>query len=111
MSESVGGSGGPSVLGLLAAAEALLPAEPTLPAPETGSRIVAILRDVERGTPGGAALHAQLDTVAKWVAFLGQSSDHQRFGGSARVHEHVQLQFRLARAAVEDYLRTTLERS
>ena len=76
-------------------------------ASSAADRFHATLREAERATPGGAAFHAQLDTVVKWVNVLATPDQHARFGGSERVHEHVRLQFQLARAAAEDYLRAT----
>jgi hypothetical protein len=70
-------------------------------------RVIGLVREAEQMSPGGAALHAQLDTVAKWLALLASTTEHERFGGTARVREHVFLQFRLAQAAAEDYLKAT----
>ena len=94
------------VVTTLASAEALL-GEPAAVDEGLVAQVIALLRDIERATPNGAGLHAQLDTVAKWVTLLSVSAEHQRFGGSDQVRGHVAMQFRLARAAAEDYLRAT----
>jgi hypothetical protein len=95
------------VVTTLTSAEALL-GEPAAAVDEgLVAQVIALLRDIERATPNGAGLHAQLDTVAKWVTLLSVSAEHQRFGGSDQVRGHVATQFRLARAAAEDYLRAT----
>ena len=95
------------VVTTLAAAEALLGDSANSPDDRLVARIVELLRDVQLATPGGAGLHAQLDTVARWVALLVKPAEHQRFGGASQVRDHVALQFRLARAAADDYLRAT----
>lgn len=69
--------------------------------------VATMLADVERATPGGAPLHAQLDTVKKWVDALARPDDHARFGGSTHVRDHVLTQLRLALAAADDYFRQT----
>jgi len=99
-----------AVIALLASAEAALDApngDDATVAFGAVSRIHEFLRAVERATPGGAPLHAQLDTVRKWVAVLVQPGDHGRFGGGGRVRDHVAMQFRLARAAANDYFEAT----
>ena len=69
--------------------------------------IRSVLDRVEAATPGGAPLHAQLDTVRRWLRALQEPADHHRFGGVAHLREHVLLQVRLARGALEDYQRET----
>ena len=99
-----------AVITLLASAEAALatPNGPELTVPVgAADRIAQLLREVEQATPRGASLHAQLDTVRKWVAVLSQPADLDRFGGPGRVRDHVAMQFRLARAAAEDYFAAT----
>jgi hypothetical protein len=97
----------PTLASLLTTAESVLRvAGASLDEPET-RRVIALVREAEQMSPGGAALHAQLDTVAKWVGLLASTAEHERFGGTTRVREHVFMQFRLARAAAEDYLRAT----
>jgi hypothetical protein len=100
-------AGSETLTAFLASAESLLPSGDSPLATEVLQRIVALLGDAERASPGGAALHAQLDTVAKWMELLCHPDEHVRFGGSARVHDHVRLQLRLARAAADDYARAT----
>ena len=73
---------------------------------ETLERLDGFLRDVEHRSPHGASLHAQLDAIAKWVRLLADPSSHARYGGTARLREHVELQFRLARAAAVDYTKS-----
>ena len=76
-------------------------------AADAGPRIRAALDKVESATPGGAPLHAQLDTVRKWLAALDRPEDHERFGGVAHLHGYVLTQLRLAIGALEDYYRAT----
>jgi hypothetical protein len=73
---------------------------------EERDAIVALLHTAEAATPGAVSLHAQLDTVTKWLDALARPDDHARFGGTERVREHVAMQFRLARAAADDYFRS-----
>ena len=72
------------VITSLAEAEAVVAAPPNLPDASAIARVIELLRDVERATPGGAGLHAQLDTVTKWVTLLANSSEHKRFGGGSQ---------------------------
>jgi hypothetical protein len=95
-----------SVIELLASAEAFA-ARPAEVMGVDVDRIALLLRAVERATPGAASLHGQLDMVTKWVALLAKPGAHERFGGADRVRDHVAMQFRLARAAAEDYLRAS----
>jgi hypothetical protein len=71
------------------------------------NRLRSVVAQVEAATPGGAPLHAQLDHVRRWLDALEQPTDHARFGGAARVREHVALQIRLAISALEDYIGAT----
>src|SRR5215207_8398766 len=94
-----------AVIALLASAEAALDApngDDATVAFGAVSRIEEFLRAIKRATPGGAPLHAHLDTVRKWVAVLAEPGDHG-LGGGGRVRGHVAMQFRLARAAANDY--------
>ena len=91
----------------LIAAEALVSESGEAPDERMVVRVIELLRDVERASPRAAGLHTQLDTVAKWVGLLARPNEHERFGGSAQVRGHVAMQFRLAIAAAEDYLRAT----
>jgi hypothetical protein len=68
-------------------------------------RLRTVVAEVEASTPGGAPLHAQLDHVRRWLDALERPTDHARFGGAARLQEHLALQIRLATAALEDYIR------
>jgi hypothetical protein len=90
--------------GLRAADDALAGA-PNAPTSDLGG-IRASLDRIERATPAGAGLHAQLDTVRKWLDVLGRPSEHHRFGGEAHIRDHVRTQLRLVRGALEDYRRT-----
>ena len=99
-----------AVIALLASAEAALDApngDDATVAFGAVSRIEEFLRAIERATPGGAPLHAHLDTVRKWVAVLAEPGDHGRLGGGGRVRDHVAMRFRLARAAANDYFEAT----
>jgi hypothetical protein len=96
-----------ATIGALISAEALVSDSDEAPDERIVARVIELLRDVERATPHGAGLHTQLDTVAKWVGLLARPDEHERFGGSAQVRSHVAMQFRLAVAAAEDYLRAT----
>ena len=95
----------PGVLALLLSAEQRLSEARGIPDEHAVGRVLQLLREVEQATPGGAGLHTQLDTVAKWVRLLAQPAEHGRFGGSAHVRDHLAMQFRLAAGAAEDYLR------
>jgi hypothetical protein len=104
MSDSVPIDKSDGLIDLLRAAEAELSGEPnavTFRSADLG----ATLDRVEAATPGGAPLHAQLDTVRKWFGALEQSADHKRFGGTAHLRAHVATQLRLAIGALEDYWR------
>jgi hypothetical protein len=63
------------------------------------------LAKVEAGTPGGAPLHAQLDTVRKWVDLLEHPDQHERFGGTAHVRAYALTQLGQAGGALDDYRR------
>jgi hypothetical protein len=102
-----GGADRSATVVALISAEALVSESDELPDQRIVARVVQLLRDVERATPQGAGLHTQLDTVAKWVGLLARPDEHERFGGSAQVRSHVTMQFRLAVAAAEDYVRAT----
>jgi len=88
----------------LRAADDALARAPNAPTSDLGD-IRATLDRIERATPAGAALHAQLDTVRKWVDVLARPADHQRFGGEPHIRDHVRTQLRLVRGALEDYWR------
>jgi hypothetical protein len=94
--------------GIIARIEAaerdLLAAPNTVPC-ATADVIRDLLARIEHATPGGAPLHAQLDTTRKWLAVLQHPAAHDRFGGSAHVRDYVVTQLRLTRGAVEDYAR------
>jgi hypothetical protein len=92
---------------LVLAAEELIAAAPNDMDPGAGKQIGTMLDALERATPGGAPLHAQLDAVRKWVDALGRPEEHARFGGTAHVRDHVLAQLRRVRAATEDYFRET----
>jgi len=94
-----------SVIELVDSAAELVASLPDEPGPGVARRVGELLRAVERATPGGAPLHARLDTVGKWADALEQPHEHARFGGTPHVREHVLAQLRLTRAAVEDYFR------
>ena len=105
MSDSVPIDKSDGLIDLLRAAEGELSGEPnavTFRSADVG----AILDRVEAATPGGAPLHAQLDTVRKWLGALDHPADHERFGGTAHLRAHVATQLRLAVGALEDYERT-----
>ena len=102
-----GGADRSATIGALITAEALVSESGDAPDERIVARVIELLRDVERSSPRGAGLHTQLDTVAKWVGLLARPDEHERFGGSAQVRSHVAMQFRLAIAATEDYLRAT----
>ena len=68
-------------------------------------RIRTVLDRLERATPGGAPLHAQLDNVRKWLDALARPEDHQRFGGIDHLRAYVLTQLRLTLGALEDYQR------
>jgi hypothetical protein len=72
--------------------------------------IRSVLDRVEAATPGAAPLHAQLDTVRRWLPALEEPAEHERFGGVGHLRQHVLLQVRLARGALEDYQRGTTPR-
>ena len=104
MSDSASIDRGDDLLDVLRVAEHELSREPnavTFPTAE----VRATLDRVEAATPGGAPLHAQLDTVRKWLGALDQPADHKRFGGTAHLRAHVATQLRLAIGALEDYWR------
>jgi hypothetical protein len=82
-------------------------AEPNDSTPSEVEAIRSILATVERRTPGGAPLHAQLDNVRKWLDLLAQPAEQDRFGGAAHLRTYVLTQLRLASGALEDYLRQT----
>jgi hypothetical protein len=69
------------------------------------AEVRATLDRVEAGTPGGAPLHSQLDVVRKWLRLLEQPKEHNRFGGTAHIRQHVVTQLRLAAGALADYRR------
>lgn len=104
MSESASIDRGHNLLDLLRAAERELGREPNAVTFRT-AEVRATLDRVEAATPGGAPLHAQLDTVRKWLGALDQPAEHERFGGTAHVRAHVATQLRLALGALEDYQR------
>ena len=87
---------------LLRTAQRQLSREPNAMAFAT-AEVRAILDRVEAATPGGAPLHAQLDTVRKWLGAFDRPADHERLGGTAHLRAHVATQLRLAIAALEDY--------
>ena len=90
---------------LLRIAERELSREPNAIALAT-AEVRGILDRVEAATPGGAPLHAQLDTVRKWLGALDRPTDHERLGGTTHLRAHVATQLRLAVGALEDYQRT-----
>ena len=90
---------------LLRAAEQSLAATPNVPDARTIHDVRSVLDRVEAATPAGAPLHAQLDNVRKWLAALERPEDHDRFGGTAHLRGYLLTQFRLARGALDDYLR------
>lgn len=106
MSESAPIDQSDDLLDLLRAAERELSREPNAVTFRT-AEVRATLDRVEAATPGGAPLHAQLDTVRKWLGALDRPADHERFGGTAHLRAHVSTQLRLAVGALEDYRRTT----
>ena len=92
------------LLDLLREAERALASEPNA----TTSRMAEVrasLDRVEAGTPGGVPLHSQLDAVRKWLRVLDQPGEHDRFGGTAHLRQHVLTQLRLAVGALADYRR------
>jgi hypothetical protein len=93
------------VLELLRNAERLLVAGPNDFSPEGSAELRSTLTRVEAATPGGAPLHAQLDTVRKWLSVLERPEEHGRFGGTDHLRGYLLTQFRLAGGALEDYLR------
>jgi hypothetical protein len=105
MSESAPIDRGDALLDLLRAVERELSREPNAITFRM-AEVRATLDRVEAATPGGAPLHAQLDTVRKWLAALDHPADHERFGGTAHLRAHVATQLRLAVGALEDYRRT-----
>ena len=90
---------------LLRSIEPSLVGEPGGSHPMSPDDIRSVLDRVEAATPGGAPLHAQLDTVRRWLGALEEPADHERFGGVAHLRQHVLMQVRLARGALEDYQR------
>lgn len=92
---------------VLRSVEATLVGEPTGPHSMSPDDIRSVLDRVEAATPGGAPLHAQLDTVRRWLRALEEPADHERFGGVGHLRQHVLLQVRLAQGALEDYQRET----
>jgi hypothetical protein len=90
---------------LLRAAEQSLATSPNGSEARTIHDIRSVLDRVEAATPGGAPLHAQLDTVRKWLGALERPEDHDRFGGAAHLRGYLLTQLRLAGGALEDYLR------
>jgi hypothetical protein len=91
---------------LRAAADALAIAPNDRPFRDTLG-IRASLDHVEAATAGGAPLHAQLDTVRKWLDVLDQTVQHERFGGEAHLRAHIITQLQVAARALEDFLRAT----
>lgn len=104
MSDSVPIDQPDGLIELLREAERELGREPNATTFAT-AEVRAILDRVETATPGGAPLHAQLDTVRKWLGAFDRPADHERFGGSAHLRAHVATQLRLAIGALEDYER------
>jgi hypothetical protein len=92
---------------LVKAAERLVLGAPDEFGADRAARVLHLLELVERATPGGAPLHAQLDTVRKWLAVIQRPGDHVRFGGTAHIRSHLAGQLGRARAAVDDYRRET----
>jgi hypothetical protein len=105
MSDSVPNDLGDDLGDQLRTAERELGREPNAVTFRT-AEVRATLDRVEAATPGGAPLHAQLDTVRKWLGALDQPAEHDRFGGTAHLRTHVATQLRLAIGALEDYQRT-----
>jgi hypothetical protein len=97
---------GASVTALLASAEVLSDQARDPLRSDAIQRMTELLRAAEDATPGAAFFHAQLDTLRRWAGLLA-SGDHERFGGTQRVRDHLAVQFRLARSAAEDYWRVT----
>jgi hypothetical protein len=96
---------GLGLIALIEAAEQGLAGEPNERPAELATAIAALLTRIELATPGGAPLHAQLDSTRKWLAVLNAPAEHGRFGGAGHVRDYVVTQLRLTRGAVEDYLR------
>jgi len=90
---------------LLRSAEEALGTGPNASDTHAIQHIRSVLDRVEARTPGGAPLHAQLDTVRKWLAVLERPDDHERFGGAAHLRDYLLTQLRLAGGALEDFLR------
>lgn len=63
---------------------------------------------IETATPTAAPLHAQLDHVRRWLVPLQEPGGHDRFGGAEHLRSHVLTQLRMARGALDDYLRETM---
>jgi hypothetical protein len=74
---------------------------------EAARRLREVVGRVEAATPGGAPLHSRLDNVRRWLGALENPTDHDRFGGTEHLRDHLALQIRLAVAALEDYMRAT----
>ena len=66
--------------------------------------LFALMARIEAATPGGAPLHAQLDTVRKWSSVLQEPDACARFGGVDHVRAFLQTQLRLTEGALQDYL-------
>ena len=92
---------------LLRSVEPALVGDLNGPPAMSADEIRSVLDRVEAATPGGAPLHAQLDTVRRWLRALEEPADHERFGGVRHLRQHVLLQVRLAQGALEDYQRET----
>ena len=105
MSDSIPNDLGADFRDQLLTAERELSQEPNAPAGAL-AKVRAILDRVEVATPGGVPLHAQLDTVRKWLDALDRPADHERFGGTRHLRAHVATQLRLAVGALDDYQRT-----
>jgi hypothetical protein len=105
MSDSVPNDQSDDLPELLRTAERELSREPNGCAIVT-AEVRAILERVEAATPGGAPLHAHLDTIRKWLGAFDRPADHERFGGTTHLRAHLATQLRLAVGALEDYQRT-----